>query len=444
MFEIRLKSVTIENIKNVEKGSIGFDIEDKLNNVIGVYGQNGSGKSALVKGLKMVRYVMTGDPLSFNNCRDYITRNKDKSTIYVEFSYKNANNHYDINYSFSIRRAEQGIEIFDEILQYNSGLAGNKKTIISTATDNPDIAFTPIIRYEEIVRKDKKYKIDLLVNKKIALQSQQSFIFSPANDQIFFNGFDDELLYEIINNLKKYAKEHFLVIDEVYFNHFNEKKILVHISDENKNRISLIPYGPFNIKQTSFDSFNRGINSFSSIINTVIPGINLEIKEYGTTMDSKGNIVLNIEVISKRNGIEIPIEYESTGTQRIISTLGALIQMFNHKNTLLIIDEYDASVFEYLFGELLKVVNKFGKGQLIFTSHNLRPLEVLTYNNIYFTTTNPTNKYIKFKNIKETNNLRNTYLRTVDLGGQKETIYDETDEFEIARAMKMAGEKINV
>jgi predicted ATPase len=443
MIDIRVKSITIENIKNVEKGSIEFDMDDKLNNVIGIYGQNGSGKSALVKGLKMIKYVMMGDPLTFQNCRDYITRNKDKSTMSIDFIYQKMNTTYDINYSFSIKKSENSIEVFDEILQYANNQSGNKKTIINTATESPDILFIPIVRYEEIVRKNKNYKVDLIVNKKMALQSQQSFIFKPENEVIFTNGFEEQLLSDIIRDLKTYAKFHFIVLDEVYFNHFNDDKILVHINSENNGKSSLIPFGLFSLKESTFYSFKNGIQSFSSILNTIVPGIHLEIKEHGTSMDSKGNSVINIEVVSVRNGVEIPIKYESTGTQRIISTLGALIQMFNNKNTLLVIDEYDASIFEYLFGELLKVVNKFGKGQLIFTSHNLRPLEVLSYNNIYFTTINPINKYIKFKNIKDSNNLRNTYLRTVDLGGLKETIYDETDEFEIGRAMKMAGEKFN-
>lgn len=36
-------------------------------------------------------------------------------------------------------------------------------------------------------------------------------------------------------------------------------------------------------------------------------------------------------------------------------------------------------------------IDKTGKGQLLFTSHNMRPLEVLDNTNIYFTTTNPEN-----------------------------------------------------
>ena len=97
--------------------------------------------------------------------------------------------------------------------------------------------------------------------------------------------------------------------------------------------------------------------------------------------------------------------------------------MYNESSMCIVIDELDAGVFEYLLGEILTVLKDGGKGQLIFTSHNLRPLEVLKKDNIVFTTTNPNQRYIEFTNIGSTNNLRDLYIRTLNLGGQKEEVY---------------------
>ena len=71
------------------------------------------------------------------------------------------------------------------------------------------------------------------------------------------------------------------------------------------------------------------------------------------------------------------------------------------KEEYLTVDELDAGIFEYLLGELLKVISEKGKGQLIFTSHNLRPLETIDKGFIAFTTVNPENRYIRFVNVKE-------------------------------------------
>ena len=64
------------------------------------------------------------------------------------------------------------------------------------------------------------------------------------------------------------------------------------------------------------------------------------------------------------------------------------------------IDELDSGIYEYLLGECLEVMQDKAKGQLIFTSHNLRPLEILENDSLLYTTVNPENCYIKSSYIK--------------------------------------------
>jgi len=109
----------------------------------------------------------------------------------------------------------------------------------------------------------------------------------------------------------------------------------------------------------------------------------------------------------------------------------------------LIIDELDAGIYEYLLGEILSVFEKGAKGQLIFTSHNLRPLEMIHKRSILFSTANPSNRYIRLQNVKSNNNLRDMYLRSITLGGQPEEIYEETDSVEIGRAFRRAGKAVS-
>ena len=104
----------------------------------------------------------------------------------------------------------------------------------------------------------------------------------------------------------------------------------------------------------------------------------------------------------------IPIRMESEGIIKIVSILNVLIQAFGHPSICLVIDELDAGIFEYMLGDLLDIFRKSAKGQLIFTSHNLRALEMLDKESIMFSTVNPYNRYIHMKNVKESNNLRST------------------------------------
>ena len=82
----------------------------------------------------------------------------------------------------------------------------------------------------------------------------------------------------------------------------------------------------------------------------------------------------------------------------------------------LAIDELDSGIYEYLLGELLRIMQNSGKGQLIFTSHNLYPLETLESSSIVFTTTNVDDRYTRIGSVRATNNLRSMYLREVILG----------------------------
>ena len=80
-----------------------------------------------------------------------------------------------------------------------------------------------------------------------------------------------------------------------------------------------------------------------------------------------------------------------------------------------------------------------GKGQLIFTSHNLRPLETLDKGFVAFTTTNPNHRFIRLTNVKRNNNLRDFYYRDIMLGEQSEELYEHTHNSGIALAFREAG-----
>ena len=89
-------------------------------------------------------------------------------------------------------------------------------------------------------------------------------------------------------------------------------------------------------------------------------------------------------------------------------------------------------------GEILGVLNDEAKGQLIFTSHNLRAFEKLDIKNIICTTINPKNRYIRLIGKEKNHNPRDFYLRTITVGGQKEELYDEADLQSIGYAFRKA------
>lgn len=93
----------------------------------------------------------------------------------------------------------------------------------------------------------------------------------------------------------------------------------------------------------------------------------------------------------------------------------------------------------YLLGELLEILAENARGQLIFTSHNLRPLEKLSTDSLIFTTTNPKNRYYRFSGKNGRKSLRGRYYRCISLGGQRENLYEQTDHFEISPGLQDGG-----
>jgi AAA15 family ATPase/GTPase len=59
---VRITNVTIHNLKNVMNGSLSFENGRKnyRASILGLYGQNGSGKTALIDSLELLKHALCG------------------------------------------------------------------------------------------------------------------------------------------------------------------------------------------------------------------------------------------------------------------------------------------------------------------------------------------------------------------------------------------------
>jgi predicted nucleic acid-binding protein len=197
---------------------------------------------------------------------------------------------------------------------------------------------------------------------------------------------------------------------------------------------------PAVIPKKAKDVVIKVIQTMNVVLEQIIPGLTIHFKDLGTQVLENGEEGSRIQLMSYKNNREIPLNYESEGIKKIVSILQLLIVVYNQTSITVAIDELDSGVFEYLLGELLGIISERGKGQLIFTSHNLRPLETLDRGFIAFTTTNPHKRYVRLTNVKENNNLRDFYFRDIMLAEQDEELYEQTNNAEIALAFREAGE----
>ncbi|MGN0241819.1 MAG: AAA family ATPase [Candidatus Weimeria sp.] len=467
---VRIINIEIQNFKNVKNGSL--NLENKRKNykasVLGLYGQNGSGKTALIDTVQILKCLLCGRQVS-DEFADYINIDAEYAHIQTEFRIScSDSSEIDVWYEFYMRAVhdeteknidipesedeKNKVEIFNEVLSFSykgKNKSVRKSAFIDTRTSG---VFAPASKYKLLFGGDAEMKQKLTLAKAIASANGRSFIFSR----------------ELINSLRTIEKDRkedteFIFLKNILERiiHFGNYELFV-MGTSNTGLISLnaqpvsfkyhhgkkstigqilLPLnGPTEIDDQSFEVIDEVIHNLDIVLTQIVPDLTIQVKDLGLTVLKNGQKGHRIQLMSVRNNKTIALKYESEGIKKIISVLQLLIVVYNAPSITVAIDEFDSGIFEYLLGELLRIISEKGKGQLLFTSHNLRPLETLDNGFVAFTTTNPDNRYVRLTGVKANNNLRDLYYHNIVLGGQEEKLYDPTDNAEIALAFREAGE----
>lgn len=460
---VRLTDIELTNFKNVEKGVISLNSKGPYNaSILGVYGQNGSGKSALIDAISLLRYLIIGAKVP-SYFADYITIDCSTSHLKFFFSVEFDDGQYDMSYEFDFMQLyndkvfdasknnweeEKRVSVYNERLKI--ALPGEKKRMMDVINTDSNKVFAPESKFRDICGDSDNTFTDYLVLKKLASQEGRSFIFSA------------DFIKKLENNVeekKEDVKKYIRLIERIVFYGRMELFILNSVSSGYVN-LNYLPMmfkydfpeqgiaasilldmdHPTPVLKERLNIISKVIEGMNIVLEKIIPGMTIEVRDYGDETLKDGRLATRIELMSKRNSKIIPLKYESDGIKKIISILDLLIIAYNTQSITVAIDELDSGVFEYLLGEILKIISEQGRGQLIFTSHNLRPLETIDKRFIVFTTTNPLNRYVRMKHVMANNNLRDFYYRDISVGTQDEELYDYTDNAKIAMAFRKAGE----
>ena len=468
---IRLTSMTIDNLKNIEHGRINFinTRKDYKSSLLGIYGQNGSGKTALIDAISILKLLLTGQKLPSTIC-DYINISSASHTcelnfeLLIEDNYKHILVDYEVelgitssitgesNITDDTSDRENQICITKERIQYKiEGVDTNIRKSILIDTDVPaKQIFKPKSKLDLLVGRDMDDITDLIVNKKQAKAESRSFIFSPEfmkrlyiRDKLMSSNKNFELMYSILTDLAKYGNHDLFVVTTEHSGLISLDALPLEINYRADTRhivgtIGLSLNQP-NVFPVVVQDIRDSIAMMNLVLTQIVPGLTIGVETLGKEKLQDNQDGERFELVSYKSNTYIPLKYESEGIRKIISVLGLLISVYNRKSITVAIDELDSGIFEYLLGEILRIISEKGEGQLIFTSHNLRPLETLDKGCIAFTTTNPSNRYTRMVNVKTSNNLRDFYYRDIMLGEQNEELYKSTNNAEISYAFRKAG-----
>jgi len=461
--KIRINKISLWNFKNVTHGTIHLNSSNSIVNnksdIMGIYGQNASGKTAVIEALAIIKDIISGRKINprFENV---ITNGKDECTIEVEVSMLYDDYELDCTAiykcSLSLRndpndnneKPKKIMAVVSESLRARVNMPGEKFIMQDILkTDENQLSLLPKGKRTLLFGTNEDMSNFLAQQKILALYGSRSFIFShQVSKAISENKKNSNSNNEISANwpkmvityLRYYATLQLFVIDERTGHNLD-----FHIIQE--GNVLKIPLNVDISLPTSIDTFDEAIKVINDLIprlnhvlSNITPGLALKVEVEKESLDRNDN-KYKVEFLSNREGFgTFPFSNESLGIKKMISFIVLLIEAYNNPSFTLAIDEMDSGIFEYLFGEILDIMGSSGKGQLIFTSHNLRPLERLDPRFVCFTTTDPSNRYIQM-NKKATNNLRDMYIRALQLGYDGKDLYNGDSKHSLAYAFRKMG-----
>lgn len=477
---IRLAGITLQNFKSVKYGEIVFNCGKKhipygtQSDILGVYGQNGSGKTALIEAISVLKHLLSGRsvPSEYADCIDV---ESDFSTLSFTFdfqypegsTYPTNNDIRKVVYGFKMKRKlvsdaeaddyaplfviesededdaysapKEQVVVYDEVLKVSGTICGERVILKPFCdTSSPQSYITPASKTKFLLGTlDEKKRIQLGIAKEKAETKSKSFIFMRDTLDLFHQHSNYSVYFQMLIELHMWANLFLFVVDSKSTGLIRLNFMLPVFAN---GRMQVVPIGKrFPARPEAYEDMKTNFASLSLVLTQIVPGLSIDVADYGTTLLKDGKSAQIVELVAKRGNITIPLRGESDGVRKLISTLNLLVMVYNQQSMTVAYDEFDAGIFEYLLGEILQVIQSSGKGQFIFTSHNMRPLEVLKKEFIWFTTTDPNDRFTKLSGLGETNNLRRVYYREIALHEHYDNLYSETKRNQIISAMRKAG-----
>ena len=450
---VRIRSAVLRNFRNVTCGKIDFpcladsEFLSMKSDVLGIYGQNGSGKTTFIAALELLKNLLSG-----NRIAEQVENNVSKGSKEAELCFE-----FCVEDSQKARfRAIYDVKLGKEILsesvkasEYRDGKWTRLNPILECSSNTKDEVLTPETKRIELFGKKSESLDELKVTKLLCAKECRSLLFSSELSDLMSRCSGSTGWFRMFDSLRRFGIHDLFVITNR-----NSGLISLNVALPVSFRTDKV-YGSFVLPldhatvlpEKEYEIAKKVLSPINEVLRQIIPGMEIQIQLLGTELLENGHLGYRVQMVrtglSAGDGtpITLPLKYESEGIKKIISFLHLFVSAYNSPGITLAIDELDSGIYEYLLGELLQIMQDSGLGQLIFTSHNLRPLEMLDSSSIVFTTTNPRNRYTRLANIKPTNNLRLLYFRDITLGrdGSSDELYQETNSIEIAHAMRKVG-----
>ena len=370
----------LNGIKNIEKEiAINFYKQDIRNfnrenyNVKGIFGRNGIGKTAIIKGIEILRnIVLDSDYLILKSSllNEIINKKLKECYLSSEFLIIDKNNKKHIfEHSINLKIENGKIIITKEII--------NKKKL-----DRKEILKTLIIENGKINKEKSNYfkNLDEIEKLSMNLLDRKSII------KLIIDNVEKNIEKEGTNELKS-EKFEFIYLYVLYlkvnvFTHSEDSHYkMVYINFENQNWLDKIYVDYINQEakkrnilsktKEKIENLNKNLKRkerFLKLFNPELNKIEFEKKDFDENY-------YEIEYVFNYKDYKINFEYESMGMKSLFRLFDVLDTINN--SGIVFVDEIDMSIHDLYLNRLIEFFAENGKGQFVFTAHNTSILDTL-------------------------------------------------------------------
>ena len=370
----------LNGIKNIEKEiAINFYKQDIRNfnrenyNVKGIFGRNGIGKTAIIKGIEILRnIVLDSDYLILKSSllNEIINKKLKECYLSSEFLIIDKNNKKHVfEHSVNLKIENGKIIITKEII--------NKKKL-----DRKEILKTLIIENGKINKEKSNYfkNLDEIEKLSMNLLDRKSII------KLIIDNVEKNIEKEGTNELKS-EKFEFIYLYVLYlkvnvFTHSEDSHYkMVYINFENQNWLDKIYVDYINQEakkrnilsktKEKIENLNKNLKRkerFLKLFNPELNKIEFEKKDFDENY-------YEIEYVFNYKDYKINFEYESMGMKSLFRLFDVLDTVNN--SGIVFVDEIDMSIHDLYLNRLIEFFAENGKGQFTFTAHNTSILDTL-------------------------------------------------------------------
>lgn len=389
-----LLNLTVSGIKSIKKEvhlefykkTIDKTFDPDRYRIKAIYGENGSGKSAIITAIKIFQDMIFYDNyLSESKNQSFLEEIVNKETKVFKFNceYIVAVDKAKIVYNYSLHLGKSSSGLFEvqyeKLMKKNGNYPNNNYRIVFECIDgelkNLDVdesekeyilkktynlismhsmiyLYILNLRKDELKREIKDGNRDFILNILLFLSFAICFKIYLAEE-------DQHELYLMRKKLKESGLDK-QALGERFLEVLESKEIYSNISEKR-------------VDKSFFERYEEKVGQLTQFIKIFKP--ELETIDIDKKEDGEQYIC---ELILNYGNYRINKEFESTGIKKLIRLFDCLLAASS--TGIVFIDEMDSNLNDVYLCKLIEYFMYYGKGQLCFTTHNLDPMIVLKDN----------------------------------------------------------------